>query len=164
VYPELVRERERREHRLGKWLALGASMGSVLARFRPLEGTITADGDRRALEASIVLVGNNRFSTAPGSIGRRPRLDEGVLEVRVVPARTGMRSRSRLALSLARARPFPRRTINRTARRVEIALAGGPRRVAYDGEQDDEAELVVATVEPRALRVLAPPRFDEPPD
>jgi diacylglycerol kinase family enzyme len=156
LYPELVRERERREDRLAKWSALALSMGFTLARFRPVEGSIAADGDRRELAAAIVFIGNNRFSTSPGSIGSRERLDEGVLDVRIVPAPAGLRGRSRFAWAIARAHPFNGRVVRTTAKQVEMRLRGGPRAVAFDGEGGEQLEEARATIEPGALRVLVP--------
>lgn len=157
LYPELVRERERREDELGRWPALVLSAAFTLARFRPVEGSIAADGDRRALAAAIVFIGNNRFSTSPGSIGARERLDEGVLDVRIVPLPAGFRGRSRFAWAVARAHPFNGRVVRTDAKQVEVRLRGGPRAVAFDGEGDEQLEDVRAVVQPGALRVLVPP-------
>ena len=153
MYPELVREREEREDSLGKWLALAASVGRVVLRFDPLVGSITADGRECGLEAMAVFVGNNRFSTAPGSIGQRDRLDEGVLDVRVVRARTGLIGRAGAGWRTAARR---RRVVGTAARTLEIRLRE-PRLMALDGEQEPERRSIDVSIEPAALHVLVPP-------
>jgi diacylglycerol kinase family enzyme len=156
LYPELVREREGLEDQLGRWPALVLSSASTLARFRPVEGSIAADGDRRALAAALVFIGNNRFSTSLGSIGSRERLDEGVLDVRVVPAPAGLRARSRFAWNVARAHPFNGPVVRTDAKQVDVRLRGEPRAVAFDGEGDERLREARATIQPGALRVLVP--------
>lgn len=154
LYPELVRERERREDRLGKWVAVAVAAAGVLRRFEPVVGTIAADGDRRRLDASLVFVGNNRYSTRPGSIGVRRRLDEAVLDVRVVRAERGLRARSKLALRVVRSRAS-RRFVRTDARTVEIELeSAGP--IAVDGEQEDGSSQLEIRIDADALRVVAP--------
>lgn len=154
IYPEIVREREQREHAMGKWPALAASIGRVVIGFDPLEGRIAADGRVRTLEATAVFVGNDRFSTTPGSIGRRSRLDEGVLDVRVVRARTGVLGRATEGWRAAIHRP--RRVEGTTASEVRIQLLE-PRLMAIDGEQEGEVRSVRIVSEPGALRVVTPP-------
>jgi diacylglycerol kinase family enzyme len=154
LYPELVRERERREDELGKWVALLLAVGRVLERFHVLRGTIAADGDRRGLQAAAVLVTSNRLSTTPGSIGARPRLDEGILEIRVLQSRGGVRGRLRIVWGMLM--PGRRRVVRHAAREVEVSLGGRPRRIALDGEPDLLRRRIHVRVEPAALRVLAP--------
>jgi diacylglycerol kinase family enzyme len=154
VYPELVRERERHEGRLGKWLALAVGAARVFRTFEPVDGTIEADGDARRLDATLVLVGNNRYSTTPGSIGTRERLDEGILDVRVVRARRGLRARSVLAAGLLRS-GWDRRFVGTTASTVRIDV-GSPEPFAVDGEQRDDARELEISIDPGALRVVTP--------
>lgn len=155
LYPEVVRRRERHEDRLGKWPALAVSAAQVFVDFLPLEGVIEADGDRRAIEAAGVFVGNNMFSTEPGSIGTRERLDEGVLDVRIVRTSRSMRSRSNEAWHAITRRP--RRVVRTTARRVRVELAGGGRPLALDGEEVGDGELIDIRLEAGALRVVGRP-------
>jgi diacylglycerol kinase family enzyme len=158
IYPELLREREQSEDRLGTTLALVASVGRVVRSFDPLEGRISADGNVRALEATAVFIGNNRFSTAPGSIGRRSRLDEGLLDVRVIRAHRGLLGRANAGWRAALSRP--RRVVGTLATEVEIILRS-PRLMAVDGEQVGEHRAVRIRMEPGALRVIAPPAAEQ---
>jgi diacylglycerol kinase family enzyme len=152
VYPEIVREREHREHAVGEWVALIASTFRVMMDFDPLGGTIAADGIVRPLAATAVFVGNNRFSTSPGSIGHRRRLDEGLLDVRVVRSRSGMLGRASAGWRTAVSRP---RIVTMEARRVEISLRR-PRLVALDGEQGVERAGLTLETDQGALRVIVP--------
>lgn len=155
LYPEVVRERERREDALGKWPALVASAVQVFRDFDPLDGVIEADGDRRVLEAAAVFVGNNLFSTDPGSIGTRERLDEGVLDLRIVRTSASMRARSNQAWHAITRRP--RRVVRTTARRVTVDLRDGARPLALDGEEIGDHEHVDVGIVPGALRVVRAP-------
>lgn len=154
IYPEVVREREQGEHRLGRWLSLATSVARVAISFDALEGRIAADSRVRELQATAVFVGNNRFSTSPGSIGRRQVLDEGLLDVRVVRARVGLLGRASAGWRAAVSRP--RRVVQAVAREVEVRLRE-PRLMAVDGEQDREHRSVRIRIEPGALRILVPP-------
>lgn len=152
VYPDLVRERERREGRFGKWPALVMSMGRVMATFEPLEGEIVADGDARRLHAAAVFIGNNRFSTDPGALGQRDRLDEGILDVRVFRTRAGLRGR----LAAGRRTLSPAHRVVRTfAREVDIRLEGSPP-LALDGEEIAGTGRITVRVDASSLRVRAP--------
>jgi diacylglycerol kinase family enzyme len=158
LYPTLVRERERREHRIGKWPALIVSMGRVMIDFEPLEGRIEADGDARRLHASAVFIGNNRISTQIGSLGERERLDGGVLDVRVLRTHSGLRGRATAAW---RSLSPPRHVVRTDAREVEIRLdASAP--IAIDGEQVKGSDHLTVRIDAASLRVRAPaPGRDE---
>jgi diacylglycerol kinase family enzyme len=154
IYPELVQERDARETRLGRALATAVGATRALRVSDPLRGTITADGDPRTLDARAVFIGVNRFSTRPGSLGRRERLDEGVLDLRLLPTRDGLRDRSVAAWRSVRNRPS--RAVQRDATDVTIALVNGPRPFAIDGEDLPATEDLRVVIEPGALRVLGP--------
>jgi diacylglycerol kinase family enzyme len=158
LYPEGVRERERSEHRFGKLVAsLGASV-RLLRTARPLMGTIEADGDRRVLFAWVVFAGNNRFGATPGSFVSRTRMDEGLLDVRVVTANLRSLSRAKAAWRLARGAPLRSRRLVRTqARRLVVRLEGQARPVSWDGEHGDPTNELEIRLIPQGLRVLAPP-------
>jgi diacylglycerol kinase family enzyme len=158
LYPEGVRERERSEDRWGKLAASIGAASRLLRTARPLVGTIEADGDRRALLAWMVFVGNNRFGTAPGRLGTRTRLDEGVLDVAVVTARRRPTSRARAAWRLATGKPWQSRRLVRTeARQVVVRLDGPGRPVSLDGEQAGPADALEVGLVPGGLHVVVPP-------
>jgi undecaprenyl-diphosphatase len=158
LYPEVVEERERHEDRLGKWIALARASLRMLLRALPLEGTVSADGDARGLFAWILFIANNRVEFAPGRIGQRPRLDEGVLDVHVMTAgRRAAVSRASAAWAVLAAHSWRKHRLIRTdARTVEVELRGGGRPYAYDGETAEAVGSVRAEILPRALRVVRP--------
>ncbi|MDP9296352.1 MAG: phosphatidic acid phosphatase [Actinomycetota bacterium] len=164
IYPEVVRERERYEDRFGKWMALVRAALRVLRRAKPLEGTVTADGTPRALFAWILFVGNNRVVFAPGRIGRRPRLDQGVLDVRVMGAgRRAALSRASAAWTLFAAHSWRQQRVVRTdARTLDVDLQGGRRPVAFDGETGDPVGSLHVEILPGVLRVIRPVRSHGP--
>jgi diacylglycerol kinase family enzyme len=157
LYPEVVYERERHEHRFGKWRAAARASFRVMGSADPLVGRIAADGDERALLAWVLFVGNNRFGTKPGRIGTRERLDEGVLDVRLLTVGTRKARRTRMAWRVLRGRPWsPRRIVRTEATKVDVSLETGPRLVSWDGESGEDASSLRVEILPRALTVLAP--------
>ncbi|MEO8293445.1 MAG: diacylglycerol kinase family protein [Actinomycetota bacterium] len=154
AYPEIVREREDREGSVGKWVAFVASVFRVMVDLDPVEGTIDAGGARQHLGATALFVGNNRFSTSPSSIGQRERLDEGVLDVRIVRSRSGALGRASAGWRTVARRP--RRIVSLVGERVDVRLRE-PRLAAIDGEQGSERARMSLRSDPGALRVLVPP-------
>jgi diacylglycerol kinase family enzyme len=158
LYPELVYERERHEHRLGKWRASVAAARRILGNAEPVVGTIAADGDRRALLAWAVFVGNNRFGTQTGRIGTRERIDEGILDLRLLTVGKRRASKTKFAWRVLRSRQWRgRRLVRRAARTVEITIVGEPRLVSWDGESGPTTAEIRFEIAPGALRVLVPP-------
>jgi undecaprenyl-diphosphatase len=98
VYPEFVATREKLEPNLGKWFAAMIAAVRVLRTAQPVDVRI----DGRIAHVWSLYVGVNRnFPSTVAPLSRR-RLDDGVLDVRILHAG----SRPRAALSLA----FGRRT------------------------------------------------------
>jgi diacylglycerol kinase family enzyme len=158
LYPELVYERERHEHRVGKWRASLTATRKILGTAEPLVGTIAADGDRRALLAWAVFVGNNRFGTQTGRIGTRERIDEGILDLRLLTVGKRRASKTRFAWRVLRSRQWRgRRLVRRPARAVDVSIVGEPRLVSWDGESGPPSAEIRFEIVPRALRVLVPP-------
>jgi diacylglycerol kinase family enzyme len=157
LFPEVVRERDRSGEPFGRWVAAATASLAVLRRATPLAGTVAVDGDVRQLDAWILFVGNNRFGTAPGRIGTRQRLDEGVLDVRLLTVSGRTRGPANLAWAVLRDRAWSgRRMVQAEGRRVEIHVADRPRLLALDGEVAEAVDQAVIEIVPRALRVLHP--------
>jgi diacylglycerol kinase family enzyme len=130
VYARLVHRREhhrrRREAlaRVRAWLAL-------LTKREPLG--ISVDGV--AVEARLVLVGNNGYVLEPPTIGARERLDGGILSLYVVEGGVD----------------------ERRGERFVVDALGGRIGAAVDGEPEVLATPIEFRVQARALRLLVPP-------
>jgi undecaprenyl-diphosphatase len=157
-YTEVVDAREQLERRLGKWPALVVALARVLRRLEPL--AVELDGVPRTVW--LVFVGNCRYSPDGFGPSWRERLDDGLLDIRLVDGRHPF-ARTRLVLAvltgtLARCAPYE----EWTASRLEVRSPGGALRIALDGETVDvEAPggdgTIVLEKQPRALTVFVPP-------
>lgn len=99
VYPELVVAREQLEDRIGKWPALLVAVVRVLRSGEPID--IEIDGV--AHRTWMLFLGNGVFSPHGFAPTYRTRLDDGMLDVRLVDAsRPYARSRLVSALALGR--------------------------------------------------------------
>jgi diacylglycerol kinase family enzyme len=110
-YGMMAREREAARSRFpfSKGLAIAFAALKTGLRARPIEVHVEIDGKRKTLSADAVLVTNNRFEGTPW---RRPRLDEGVLEIHLLEAPTLMaRLRTAIAVARGRWRDLPNLTI-----------------------------------------------------
>lgn len=154
VYPAMVDDRERLEPRVGEWLALVGSLVRVLWGARPVRLEI----DGRVCEAWLVFVGNCRYGGAGVAPAWRPRLDDGLLDLRVIDA--GPRwARARLVFASATDTLDRSRVYRRSLRRVvRIRSLEGPLRISRDGEVFDcVGDLTIRTL-PEPLTVYAPHR------
>lgn len=95
IYPPYVAERERRERRLGKWLAGLIAALTVLNRAEKI--TLTVNG--RPLRVWSVFIGVNRYYPAAAAPAERTRLDDGVLDVRILHAAAWARTSGIVALA-----------------------------------------------------------------
>lgn len=133
VYARLVHERERHRRRreaLARLRALG-----ILARHRE-EERVTIDGE--AIAAHVVLVANNAYELSVLTLGRRERLDEGLL---YLYAPCGLLRSS---------------WEERSGDRFTVDSATLTLRAAVDGEPTELETPLELRIEPKALRVLAP--------
>ncbi|MBN0040702.1 phosphatase PAP2 family protein [Cellulosimicrobium cellulans] len=82
VYPELVTEREKHEHRLGKWPAAVLAAARVLRRAHRVRMAVEGhEGEYWSLFAGV-----NRYYPQSLAPVERHRLDDGVLDVRTARA------------------------------------------------------------------------------
>jgi undecaprenyl-diphosphatase len=134
-YSEMVRARERLEERLGKWPAMVVALARVLARSDPIE--VTVDGETRRLW--LLFAGNCVYSPPGSAPSWRDRLDDGLLDVRLVDARRPW-GRTRLVAAvlsgrLSRCPVFEAST----AEKIEVGARSEPLRLSRDGEVGDPA-------------------------
>jgi len=150
-YAELVKARERLEHRVGKWPAVLVAVGHVLRTKPPLD--VEIDGRRRRVW--MVFFGNCRYRPAGFTPSWRERLDDGLVDVRVVDAAVpGARARLLAAVltgSLGRSRAYEQRTTSS----VEVRSLQGALGVSRDGEVSDGPGRLTVRKSDRRLRVYA---------
>jgi undecaprenyl-diphosphatase len=130
VYPELVHRRERREKLLGKWPALAVALVEVLGRAQPTD--IEVDGQHRRVW--LLFGGNGRYHPAGFAPSWRERLDEDVVDVRIVDAvRPWARTRLVAAVltgRLGRCRVYEEKAVER----MDIRFLDDAAALARDGE------------------------------
>lgn len=152
VYPHLVDAREEREARLGKWPALLYGLARILPGASPAE--VDLDGERHRLW--LLFAGNSRYTATGIAPSRRRRLDDGLIDLRILHA--GQRgSLARILASVAtgrlgRSAPYEQRLV----REVRIRSASGPLRLACDGETFQGSGEFTIRKRDQALLLLVP--------
>lgn len=160
LYPDLVRDRQRQQRRLGrgKWTAFGWAALAALRRYPFLSLRLTLGDAGLARRTPFVFIGNNEYQMQGFNIGERVRIDGGELSVYVAqrPSRFGL-------LKLALRALFGRL---RQTREFDIFRAGElvietrhhRLRVATDGEVTVMAPPLRYRIRPAALPVIVPRR------
>ncbi len=138
-YSELVDAREELEGRIGKWPALVVALVRVLRRGTPVD--VELDGEPTSLW--MIFIGNCCYHPEGFAPTWRERLDDGLLDVRVVDAAHPF-CRTRLVLALLTGRLGRTRVYRAwTTDRLEVR-AGESVRLACDGETfDGSADFTV---------------------
>jgi undecaprenyl-diphosphatase len=155
-YAQVIDARERLESRLGKWPALLVALVRELPRMDPLH--LEVDGQR--MRVWLAWVGNGRYDPRGFGPSWRERLDDGLLDVRIV---NGARrfSRTRFVLDVLTGRLASCSVYQeRTAGALSIRSLEGPFRMAADGETFDGPTELEITKRPRTLLVAVPPYDD----
>lgn len=158
IYPDVVRDRERQQRRLGrgKWPAFGWAVLTALRRFPFLNVRLRLNGCQHARRTPFVFVGNNEYRMQGWNIGVRERLDGAALSLYVAqrPTRFGLLKLAVLALfgRLRQARDFDMLQ----ACEIEISTHHRRIRVATDGEVNRMQTPLHYRSRPAALTVLVP--------
>jgi len=153
LYPYLVADRERLEPRIGRWPATLVSALRLMVTGQPFD--LEIDGAVRRVW--LLFVGNGRYVAEGIAPTRRRRLDDGLLDVRLVPAERPW-ARLRLFGALLTGRLGTSSVYERwTAERLHVRSLQGPLRLARDGECWQGPEEFTISKRPRALMVLQPP-------
>ena len=152
-YTAVVDARERLQPRLGKWLALAVALARELPRVEPLD--LQLDG-RRA-RVWLGWIGNGAYAPEGFAPSWRERLDDGVLDVRLVLGERRL-ARTRLVIDVLTGRLRHSSVYaERRCESVEIRSLAGPVRLAVDGETfDGPVRFTVAKLR-SALSVAVPP-------
>jgi len=158
LYPRIVSDREQaRKHLgLGKWPALVRATMHALRDPGSFNAVVCVDGKQLGRRTPFIFVGNNRYVMEGFGIGRRSRLDAGVLSLYVLRPKNGFELlwlgiRSLFGIG-SHAGDFD--AFEAVDFRVE---AQGKRiEVATDGEVTNMESPVRYRIRPKALRVMAP--------
>jgi diacylglycerol kinase family enzyme len=131
IYPRFVAEREKRERRIGKRLASIVAAITVIANADPID--ITVDGRRRRVWS--IFVGVNRYFSSVAAPLQRRRLDDGVLDVRILNADLSRsRMRGMFALAFGRKTSMVDEFATETLRVSVRSRHGDDPGFAHDGE------------------------------
>ena len=158
LYPQMVYRRAKQQRRLGrsKWQAMLWAAHMVLRSHPFIDVTLQIDGVAHRRRTAFVFVGNNGYEMEGFDIGRRPRLDGGMLSV-YLTQRTSRRRLLALGLRalagrLRQARDFE--AASATHLRIESRRAR--LLVSTDGEIGAFELPLEYRIRPGALRVIAP--------
>ncbi|HVF13903.1 MAG TPA: phosphatase PAP2 family protein [Acidimicrobiales bacterium] len=134
-YTELVDAREKLESRIGKWPAMIVALVHVLRHSEPV--SVELDGE--ATTVWMIFVGNCRYHPDGFGPSWRERLDDDIVDIRIVHGHPWSRIRlvaSILTGTLGRCGAYEQRCV----RQMHVRSTSGPLRLARDGETFDGAE------------------------
>jgi undecaprenyl-diphosphatase len=152
AYPAFVQTREKLEHKIGKPLAGLYAMLKTLGQDEPVRITY----DNKTVQTSLFFLGNSTYLPSGFAPSRRARMDDGLLDVRILE--TGRRlSRVRILVALMLGR-LERSPLYHELRVPEFTFktVDGPTVLAHDGELGAEVTEASFTVRYRALPVFRP--------
>ncbi|MBS1691442.1 MAG: phosphatase PAP2 family protein [Actinobacteria bacterium] len=152
AYPRFVQTREKLERRIGKPLAGVYAMFHTLRRDEP----VRIRYDNHTLQTSLFFLGNSAYLPSGFAPSRRTRIDDGLIDVRILE--TGKRfSKVRILAALAFGR-LERSALYHEMRVPEFAFTAvdGPTLLARDGEVATECREASFSVRYRVLPVFRP--------
>jgi undecaprenyl-diphosphatase len=152
AYPMFVQTREKLEHKISKPLAGIYAMFHTLRHGEP----VRIQYDNKSLQTSLFFLGNSTYLPSGFAPSRRTRMDDGLLDVRILE--TGRRfSRLRILVALALGR-LERSPLYHEMRvpEFEFTSLDGPTVLAHDGEVGPECTEAKFSVKYRALPVFRP--------
>ena len=158
LYPDIVRNRERQQKRLGrgKWPAFVWATLAVLRRYPFMRVRLLVDGSERTRRTPFVFIGNNEYRMDGFAIGERTELDRGQLSLYVAqrPGRLKLLVLALRALTgrLRQARDFDAMG----ASEIVIESRKKRLRVSTDGEVSVMTPPLRYRIRPRALAVMLP--------
>jgi diacylglycerol kinase family enzyme/membrane-associated phospholipid phosphatase len=141
AYPEMLAHSQRLRPRLGRWPGQLAALATTLARARPLD--VALNGTRRRIWLGFV--GNCRYEPSGFAPSWRPRLDDGLLDVRLALADVPF-SRARLITAALTGRlPDSRAYAEQLVDELEVESSYARLRLARDGEHfEGPGDFVIA--------------------
>ena len=163
LYPDIVRDRERQQKRLGrgKWPAFAWAMLAALRRYPFLGVTLVIDGKEVLRRTPFVFIGNNEYRMEGFAIGERSGMDDGRLSL-YVAQRPGRWRLLQLALRAVTGRLRQARDFDAfLATDIVVQSKKKRLRVATDGEVTVMTPPLHYRVRPASLLVMRP-RIDSP--
>ena len=152
VYPELVKEREKFEGRMGKWPAMAVAVRKILRDAECV--AVNVDGEDRNLWT--LFAGNGHYHPAGFAPSWRERLDDGSIDVRLIDAEHRF-ARTRLALAVLTGRLGQSRVYEeRVVGRLPVTSRQGGLRLARDGEVQDGPGHLLLRAASKPLVVFRP--------
>ena len=158
LYPDIVRDRERQQKRLGrgKWPALVWATLASLRRYAFLGVRLRIDGNERLFRTPFVFIGNNEYRMEGFAIGERAALDGAQLSL-YVAQRPGRLRLLQLAVRALFGRLRQARDFDAVlASEIEVESRHLHLRVATDGEVTVMAPPLRYRIRPASLRVMRP--------
>ena len=156
LYPDIVRDRERQQKRLGrgKWPALAWATLAALRRYSFMSVRLAVDGHERLRRTPFVFIGNNEYHMEGFAIGERATLADGKLSL-YVAQRPGRLRLLLLALHALTGRLKQARDFDALLA-TEIVVESRHRalRVATDGEVTVMTPPLRYRIRPAALMVM----------
>lgn len=152
TYPKFVRVRERLEHKIGKPLASVYATVHTLRHDEP----VRIEFDNRTITTSLFFLGNSTYLPSGFAPSRRTRIDDGLIDVRILE--TGKRfARLRILTSLLLGR-LERSPLYHERQVPEFSFRSldGPTIIAHDGEVGTRHEAAKFSDRYRVLPVFCP--------
>jgi diacylglycerol kinase family enzyme len=159
LYPDIVRDRERQQRRLGrgKWTALVWATLGALRRFPFMSVRLKVDGAEGLRRTPFVFIGNNAYTMQGFAIGERDRLDAACLSL-YVAQRAGRLRLLQLALRALLGRLRQARDFDAlVAGAIDVESRRRRLRVATDGEITVMTPPLHYRIRPASLLVAAAP-------
>jgi diacylglycerol kinase family enzyme len=152
AYPAFVQQREKLEKRIGKPLASFYSMLHTLRN----DGPVRISYDNKTLLTSMFFLGNSVYLPRGFAPSRRTRLDDGLIDVRILEAgRPWARTRILTAIALGRLERSPLYH-ELHAPEFSFSAVDGPTCIARDGEVREEYDEARFIAKYRILPVFRP--------
>lgn len=154
AYPAFVQQREKLEKRIGKPLAGFYAMLHTLRSDQP----VRIRYDNKTLLTSLFFLGNSLYLPTGFAPSRRTRMDDGLLDVRILETgRRLARTRVLTALALGQLRRSP---LYHELQVPEFSFTAldAPTVIAHDGEVGDEYREASFIAKYRVLPVFCPIR------
>ena len=164
LYPDIVRDRERQQKRLGrgKWPAFVWATLSALRRYPFLVVALVVDGKEVVRKTPFVFIGNNEYRMEGFAIGERSGMEDGLLSL-YVAQRPGRWRLLQLALRALTGRLRQARDFDAIVATDIVVQSKRKRlRVATDGEVTVMTPPLHYRVRPASLIVMRP-RTASPP-